>query len=197
MTEDQLQPVLKSLLKDKINIVAIHQHMTHEEPRIMFFHYWGRGTRQRFSPGYQRRISGWWAAWRQFAVAKLSAPWSSKIACVALCCAGIVTVAAQSAAPLKLKQTIPLPGVEGRIDHFAFDPAGERLFVCALGNNTVEVLDLRKGERIHSITGLGAPQGVAYVPELNRIFVANDKGGICKIYEGKIIPTARRSEFQR
>jgi len=44
VTEDQLQPVLKSLLKNKINIVAIHQHMTHEEPRIMFFHYWGRGT---------------------------------------------------------------------------------------------------------------------------------------------------------
>jgi hypothetical protein len=43
VTEDELQPVLKSLLKDKINIVAIHQHMTHEQPRIMFFHYWGRG----------------------------------------------------------------------------------------------------------------------------------------------------------
>src|SRR5213075_1387334 len=43
VTEDELQPVLKSLLKDKINIVAIHQHMTHEEPPIMFFHYWGRG----------------------------------------------------------------------------------------------------------------------------------------------------------
>jgi Domain of Unknown Function (DUF1259) len=44
VTEDELQPVLKSLLKDKINIVAIHQHMTHEEPRIMFFHYWGHGA---------------------------------------------------------------------------------------------------------------------------------------------------------
>ena len=43
VTEDELQPVLKSLLKNKINIVAIHQHMTHEEPRIIFFHYWGRG----------------------------------------------------------------------------------------------------------------------------------------------------------
>jgi Domain of Unknown Function (DUF1259) len=43
VTEDELQPVLKSLLKDKISIVAIHQHMTHEEPRIIFFHYWGRG----------------------------------------------------------------------------------------------------------------------------------------------------------
>jgi hypothetical protein len=44
VTEDELQPVLKSLLKNKINIVAIHQHMTHEEPRIIFFHYWGRGS---------------------------------------------------------------------------------------------------------------------------------------------------------
>jgi hypothetical protein len=43
VTEDELQPVLKSLLENKINVVAIHQHMTHEEPRIMFFHYWGRG----------------------------------------------------------------------------------------------------------------------------------------------------------
>jgi len=67
-------------------------------------------------------------------------------------------------ASLQLKQTIALPGVEGRIDHFALDAAGDRLFVCALGNNTVEVLDLRKGQRIHSITGLGAPQGIAYIP---------------------------------
>jgi DNA-binding beta-propeller fold protein YncE len=102
-----------------------------------------------------------------------------------LCCTGIETPAAQSAAPLKLKQTIALPGVEGRIDHFALDATDERLFVCALGNNTVEVLDLHKGERIHSITGLGSPQGIAYISGLNRLFVANDKGGIFKIYDAK------------
>jgi DNA-binding beta-propeller fold protein YncE len=101
-----------------------------------------------------------------------------------LCCYAAATSDAQSA-PLKLKQTIPLPGVEGRIDHFAFDPAGERLFVCALGNNTVEIIDLRKGERIHSITGLGSPQGIACIPESNRLLVANDKGGICNIYDAK------------
>src|SRR5438128_6087055 len=49
VTEDELQPVLKSLLKNKINIVAIHQHMTHEEPRIMFFHYWGRGSAKKLA----------------------------------------------------------------------------------------------------------------------------------------------------
>ena len=96
----------------------------------------------------------------------------------------------------KLKQTIPLPGVEGRIDHLALDAASDRLFVCALGNNTVEVLDLRKGERIHSITGLGAPQGIAYIPELNRIFVANDKGGICRIYNGKSFEAVGALDFK-
>jgi DNA-binding beta-propeller fold protein YncE len=104
---------------------------------------------------------------------------------ILIACYGCMTAAKAQEKSFKLKETIPLPGVEGRIDHFAFDPAGQRLFVCALGNNTVEVLDLRKAERIHSITGLGAPQGIAYVPELNRIFIANDKGGMFKIYDGK------------
>ena len=123
---------------------------------------------------------------------------SGKIAhaAVTLCWAGILTVAAQSAAPLQLKQTIPLWGVEGRIDHFAYDPAGERLFVCALGNNTVEIIDLRKGQRVHSITGPGSPQGVAYVPEINRLFVANDKGGICKIYDGKSFQLVGKLDFK-
>jgi DNA-binding beta-propeller fold protein YncE len=117
----------------------------------------------------------------------VSASLSSKTVYVAvvLCCTGIATVAAQGAVPLKLKQTIALPGVEGRIDHMEIDAAGDRLFVCALGNNTVEVLDLRNGQRSHSITGLGAPQGIAYIPELDRLFIANDKGGICKIYDAK------------
>jgi DNA-binding beta-propeller fold protein YncE len=88
-------------------------------------------------------------------------------------------------AGLQLKQTIPLPGVEGRIDHLDLDAAGERLFVCALGNNTAEVLDLRKGERVHSISGLGAPQGLVYLPDLNQLFIANDKGGLCNIYDAK------------
>ena len=70
------------------------------------------------------------------------------------------------------------------------------MFVCALGNNTVEVLDLRKGERIHSITDLGAPQGVAYVPELNRFFVANDKGGLCNIYDAKSWQLIGKVDFQ-
>jgi len=128
----------------------------------------------------------------------LSASFTWKTACVAatLCCVGVAKIAAQSTAPLKLKETIALPGVEGRIDHFAFDAAGERLFVCALGNNTVEVVDLRKGVRVHSITGFGAPQGIAYIPELHRLFIANDKGGICKIYDAKTFRAVGELDFK-
>jgi DNA-binding beta-propeller fold protein YncE len=110
-------------------------------------------------------------------------------------CGYIIAAHAQEKT-LKLKQTIPLPGVEGRIDHFALDASGERLFVCALGNNTVEVLDWRKGERIRSITGLGAPQGIVYIPELDRLFVANDKGGIFKIYDGKSLQQISELNFE-
>ena len=105
-------------------------------------------------------------------------------------------LAAAESGGLQLKQTIPLPGVEGRIDHLDLDAANDRLFVCALGNNTAEVLDLRKGERVHTINGLGSPQGLVYIAELNRLFVANDKGGICKIYDAKSFQTVGELNFK-
>jgi DNA-binding beta-propeller fold protein YncE len=111
--------------------------------------------------------------------------------------AGNYLAAAESGnPPLQLQQTIPLPGVERRIDHFAFDAGADRLFVCALGNNTVEVLDLRKGERVHALSGLGAPQGLDYIPELNRLFVTNDKGGVCNIYDAKSFQLIGKVDFQ-
>jgi DNA-binding beta-propeller fold protein YncE len=107
------------------------------------------------------------------------------LAIVLVVAGGRLAAAEPASAAFELKQTIPLAGVEGRIDHLDLDASGERLFVCALGNNSVEVLDLRKGERIHSIIGLGAPQGLAYLAELNRLFIANDKGGLCNFYDSK------------
>jgi len=106
-----------------------------------------------------------------------------------------LAVAEAGDAAIQLKQTIALLGVEGRIDHFDFDAAGERLFVCALGNNTVEVVDLNKGERVHTIRGLGSPQGVAFVPEPNRLLVANDKGGVCDIYDANSFQLIGKVEF--
>ena len=59
----------------------------------------------------------------------------------------------------------------------SLDVKGETLFVAALGNNTVEVIDLKTGKRIKAIAGLREPQGVLYVPETNRLYVANGKDG--------------------
>jgi DNA-binding beta-propeller fold protein YncE len=118
------------------------------------------------------------------------------LAVVIVLAGNCLAAAESSGAELQLKQTIPLPGVEGRIDHLDLDAAGDRLFVCALGNNTADVLDLRKGERVHAISGLGSPQGLVYIAELNRLFVANDKGGICKIYDAKSFQTVGELNFK-
>src|SRR5690349_17010705 len=81
--------------------------------------------------------------------------------------------ASPAAAPLLLVQEIPLPNVQGRIDHFTFDAKRKRVIGAALGNNTVEVVDTFAGRVIYSITGAANPQGVAYAGELNKLFVAN------------------------
>src|SRR3954468_14388081 len=80
--------------------------------------------------------------------------------------------------PLSVVQRIALPSVERRIDHFAVDPAGKRLFVAALGNGTLEVLDVSTGKRITSIGGLKEPQGVSYLPLVHRIVVAMRGGAV-------------------
>jgi WD40 repeat protein len=85
--------------------------------------------------------------------------------------------------PLDLVRTIAMPGVEGRIDHLAADLKEHRLFVAALGNNTLEVLDLQQGKRLHTITGLREPQGVAYLPHVGRIAVANGDDGSCRFFD--------------
>jgi DNA-binding beta-propeller fold protein YncE len=91
---------------------------------------------------------------------------------------------ATGTAPLLLVQEIPLPHVEGRIDHFTFDGKRKRVIGAALGNNTVEVVDTFAGRDIHSITGAADPQGVAFVGELNKLFVANGADEKLRIYDG-------------
>ena len=66
----------------------------------------------------------------------------------------------QEPATLQLTKTIPLPGVKGRFDHFAIDAKGQRLFVAALGNNTLEAVDIAAGKHLKSITGLHKPTSV-------------------------------------
>ena len=83
---------------------------------------------------------------------------------------------------LHLEKTIPLPGVKGRIDHLDIDLKEQVLYVAALGNNTVEVVNLLNGKVVHSITDLDEPQGVCYIPQTHEIFVANGGSGDCYFY---------------
>src|ERR1700693_6341074 len=101
----------------------------------------------------------------------------------AICLAAFAVFAlrahSQETAPLRLVQTIPMPNVQGRMDHLGVDVKGQRLFAAALGDNqnTVEVIDLKAGKRVHSIPGQSKPQGVFYSPDFKRLFVANGGGG--------------------
>ncbi len=85
---------------------------------------------------------------------------------------------ARAAPPLVELSVVPLAGVARRIDHLAVDPAGKRLFVAALGNGSLEVVDLTAGKPIRSIPGLKEPQGVAYLPAFHRIVVATRGGSV-------------------
>src|ERR1700726_4417235 len=88
-------------------------------------------------------------------------------------------------APLHLIQRIPVPGVTGRIDHFTAYTKKRLLIFAALGNNTVEIVNTFEGKVIHSIKGLNEPQGVLYVPEFDKLFVANAGNGTVNVYDGK------------
>src|SRR5947209_5730536 len=84
---------------------------------------------------------------------------------------------------IKLFQSIPLPNVKGRIDHMALDSKNHRLYIAALGNNTVEVVDLKLGRQIHSITGFDEPQDVLWTEKSNKLIVSNGGDGSCQILD--------------
>ena len=86
--------------------------------------------------------------------------------------------------PLRLVQTIPLPGVHGRIDHMDVDTKGQRLFVAGLENGSLEVVDLRAGKSLRSIPGFKKPQGIAFVRALNKVFVASGDDEKLRVFRG-------------
>jgi DNA-binding beta-propeller fold protein YncE len=88
-------------------------------------------------------------------------------------------------APLQLIQRIPVPDVAGRIDHFTAYPQRRLLIFAGLGNNSVEIVNTFQGKVVRSIKGLDEPQGVLYVPEFDKIFVANAGNGKVNVYDGK------------
>jgi len=97
--------------------------------------------------------------------------------------------------PLQLIQRIPVPSVAGRIDHFTAYPKRRLLIFAALGNNSLEIVNTFEGKVVHSIQGLNEPQGVVYVPEFDKIFVANAGNGRVNVYDGKTYALRKSIEF--
>ena len=100
----------------------------------------------------------------------------------------------ESTVPLALTGAVPLSNVRGRIDHFGIDPTHNRLFVSALGNNTVEIIDISAQAVIHSLSGVPTPQGVVYSSETNKLFVGSDEGKLY-IYDGSTFDLITSIDF--
>src|ERR1700736_6410255 len=106
------------------------------------------------------------------------------------------TVVAQAAgAPLVLEAKIPLGQVSGRIDHLSIDVKRQRLFVAELGNNSLGVIDLAAAKVLRTIAELSEPQGVAYVPFADGIFVANAGDGSVQVLRGEDLAPIGRIEL--
>jgi WD40 repeat protein len=99
--------------------------------------------------------------------------------CFLTCCKGQKTFGTEK---LELIKEIPMPDVRGRIDHMAFNSKEQILYVAALGNNSVEVIDLKRGTTIHTIKDIEEPQGIAYLADQNEIAVASGGNGDCIFY---------------
>lgn len=97
----------------------------------------------------------------------------------------VAQAAVTPAEPLVLKSTFPLPDVRGRIDHMAVDSRRQHLIVAALGNDSVEVIDIGTGKVIQRIRDLKEPQGVAYADKADLIFVANAGNGSVQIFRAE------------
>jgi len=90
----------------------------------------------------------------------------------------------REAPPVREVQEIPLPGVQGRLDHFTIDAKRKRVIFSGLGNNSVQVVDVFAGRMIHQIDGLAEPQGTLYLAEWDKLFVANSANGHVDVYDG-------------
>ena len=99
----------------------------------------------------------------------------------------VITCFGHAAEPLRPVRTIPLANVVGRIDHLAADADGRRLFVAALGNNSVEIIDLTAGKVVKSVGGLHEPQGVAFLKDAGVIAVASGDDGTCRLFDSKTL----------
>jgi YVTN family beta-propeller protein len=114
---------------------------------------------------------------------------------LALGLAWVANSPAQEKAPLRLVQTISLPGVSRHWDHFGVDLKGNRLFVTSENEAVVEVIDLKTNKQIHTITGLKGPHNVLPFPDMNKIYVTDGEASELKVYNYKTLELMGHTEL--
>src|SRR5260370_34781213 len=110
---------------------------------------------------------------------------------------GVRSMPAAEPATLELVQTIALKGAPGRLDHLAIDTRHGRLFVANLSNNSLDIVDLKAGKLIKQISRQKKIQGIAYAPDLDRIYVGNDICGECDVVDGNDYQLLKAIQFAR
>jgi YVTN family beta-propeller protein len=117
---------------------------------------------------------------------------------VPLCFLAVLGLAGPAAADhpsvFEMVQTIELKGKPGNLDHLALDAKRERLFLANKVNNTLDVVDLKEGKLLTQKTGQGGIQGIAYAPDVDKVFVGLGSGGYCNVFDGdgyKLVKTIK------
>jgi DNA-binding beta-propeller fold protein YncE len=110
--------------------------------------------------------------------------------------AALVFALTTQAAELELVQTIPLKGKAGGLDHLALDAKRERLFVANKANNTLDIVDLKNGKLLQQKPNQTGIQGIAYAPDLDRVFVGLDSNGLCNAFDGATYKLLKTVSFK-
>src|SRR5947209_8168231 len=110
--------------------------------------------------------------------------------------AALLCLGSARAADLELVQTIDLKGKAGSLDHLALDAKREHLFLANKTNNTLDVVDLKEGKLLKQIPNQQGVQGVAYAPELDKIFVGLGVKGFCNVFDGTSFKLVESIKFE-
>src|SRR5713226_903993 len=109
--------------------------------------------------------------------------------------AALVLLTAAPAAELELIQSIPLKGKPGNLDHLTIDAKRDRLFVANKANNTLDVVDLKAGALLKQVPNQTGIQGIAYAPDLDRVFVGLGSNGLCNVFDGESYKAVKTIKF--
>src|SRR5438874_5132646 len=99
------------------------------------------------------------------------------------------------AEPLVLESKIPLGEVKGRIDHLAVDAARQRLYIAELGNDSVGVVDLKARKLLRTLYGFREPQGIAYEPSTDTVYVAHAGDGSVRVLRADDLTLLQRIDL--